>query len=254
MTQLSSFLIYCSIALIGLNNCNAIKIDGRILGGEEADANATPYAASLRVDNAHACGASILDETHLVTAAHCLYRNAQLIDASRLSIRVGSTNQYAGGRIYAISKVTPHPDFYKLTNNIAVITTSEPLAWTTRIQPIALPSSDSELPQEGDEVIVAGWGTTVDGSTSYKIREIALTYSSSAVCLDAYSDQDSRSFCLSHALKEGTCHGDGGCGAVYNNELVGLTNFVVGACGSRYPDVFVNVRSYLDWLNEQLAA
>jgi len=50
-----------------------------------------------------------------------------------------------------------------------------------------------------------------------------------------------------------TCHGDGGSGAVYGDKLIGLTNFVVGACGSRYPDVFVRLSSFYDWIQEQIA-
>jgi len=74
-----------------------------------------------------------------------------------------------------------------------------------------------------------------------------------SACLDAYSDHNQNSFCLAHELKEGTCHGDGGSGAVYGDKLIGLTNFVVGACGSRYPDVFVRLSSFYDWIQEQIA-
>lgn len=55
----------------------AISPESRILGGEEAERDATPHAVSLRIDNAHVCGATILSETKLLTAAHCLYRDGQ---------------------------------------------------------------------------------------------------------------------------------------------------------------------------------
>lgn len=66
-----------ALLLLGL----AIAIEGapqgRILGGEEALTTAAPYAVSLRIDNAHVCGASILSETQLLTAAHCIYRDGK---------------------------------------------------------------------------------------------------------------------------------------------------------------------------------
>ncbi|XP_017056165.1 LOW QUALITY PROTEIN: chymotrypsin-1 [Drosophila ficusphila] len=241
------------LGLIGLSLMGVCHAYGRILGGEEADPTATPYAASLRVDNAHVCGGSILSETKILTTAHCVHRDGNLIDASRLSCRVGSTNQYAGGRIYTVESVVVHPEYYSLKNNLAVITLSSALAFTDRIQAIPVAASGESLPAEGAEVTVAGWGRTTDGTTSYKIRELELTVAQEAACLDAYSDHDGDSFCLAHELREGTCHGDGGSGAVYGGKLIGLTNFVVGACGSRYPDVFVRLSSYADWIQEQIA-
>ena len=44
----------------------------RILGGENADTTAFPYAVSLRLDNAHICGGTIISAEHILTAAHCV--------------------------------------------------------------------------------------------------------------------------------------------------------------------------------------
>ncbi|XP_034671346.1 chymotrypsin-1 [Drosophila subobscura] len=246
-------LLLAFLCLSALLGCCQAGLKGRILGGDEAGPTATPHAASLRVDNAHVCGASIVSATKMVTTAHCLHRDGKLIDVSRLSCRVGSTNQYAGGRIVYVASVIVHPDYYQLQNNVAVITLSSALAFTDRIKAVELASSDEDLPAQGSAIIVAGWGRTVEGSNSYKIRELSLTVAEETVCLDAYSAHDKASFCLAHELKQGTCHGDGGSGAVYNEKLIGLTNFVVGACGSRYPDVFVRVSSFHDWLQQQIA-
>ncbi|KAI8034177.1 chymotrypsin-1 [Drosophila gunungcola] len=241
------------MGLIGLTLVGVCHARGRIMGGAEADPNATPYAASLRVDNGHVCGACILSETKVLTTAHCVHRDGKLIDASRLSCRVGSTNQYAGGRIAYVESVAVHPDYYKLRNNVAVLTLTSPLAFTDRIKAIEVVASGEELPAEGSEVTVAGWGRTTEGTASYKIREMSLKVAPEAACLDAYSDHSEDSFCLDHELKQGTCHGDGGSGVVHGDKLIGLTNFVVGACGSRYPNVFVRLSSFHDWIQEQIA-
>ncbi|XP_017065266.1 chymotrypsin-1 [Drosophila eugracilis] len=242
------------LGLMGLTLVVMCHGHGRILGGDEADPTATPYAASLRVDNAHVCGGNIVLADKILTTAHCLYRNGVQIDASRLSVRVGSTNQYAGGKIVAVESVVVHSGYYELKNNLAMLTLSSPLVFTDRIEAIEVAASGEDLPAQGSEVSVAGWGYTTDGTSSYKIREIPLTVADDAVCQDAYSEHNEDSFCLAHELKEGTCHGDGGSGAVYAGKLIGLTNFVVGACGSRYPDVFVRLSSYYDWIQEQIAA
>lgn len=65
------------LLLLLTSTTRAISPESRILGGDEAAHDATPHAVSLRIDNAHVCGASILSETKLLTAAHCLYRDGK---------------------------------------------------------------------------------------------------------------------------------------------------------------------------------
>lgn len=65
------------LLLLLASSTRAISPESRILGGDEAAHDATPHAVSLRIDNAHVCGASILSETKLLTAAHCLYRDGK---------------------------------------------------------------------------------------------------------------------------------------------------------------------------------
>ena len=49
----------------------------RILGGEEASKTGFPYACSIRVDGAHSCGGSIIANTKILTAAHCVFENGK---------------------------------------------------------------------------------------------------------------------------------------------------------------------------------
>lgn len=74
----SGMILLLALLVVGVvvgESTNAIN--GRILGGKEAPNDATPYAVSLRVDNVHVCSGSILSDTKLLTAAHCLYRNGK---------------------------------------------------------------------------------------------------------------------------------------------------------------------------------
>lgn len=127
-----------------------------------------------------------------------------------------------------------------------------PLQWTERINKIDIATSSSDEPGPGASVTVAGWGEQSSEVSSHKLHTMTFLISDNEECLAAYSDKDDSTLCLEHDLKKGSCIGDAGNGAVYNNKLIGVSSFVIGACGSRYPDVFNNVFYYASWIESLL--
>lgn len=45
---------------------------GRLLDGQAAEVGSHPYSASLQRDGLHVCGAAIIEQQLLLTAAHCV--------------------------------------------------------------------------------------------------------------------------------------------------------------------------------------
>ena len=81
----------------------------RIVGGESAP-SPIPWQVSLQNNGFPFCGATVLDASTLLSAAHCFYNpNAdQLGDSPRLTaknktIRAGSLEKYSGGQVNAVS-------------------------------------------------------------------------------------------------------------------------------------------------------
>ncbi|XP_011295955.2 serine protease SP24D [Musca domestica] len=241
-----------TIVLIGLWAFGSAGVLGqptsRIWGGEESGKSDYPYVASVRLDGGHICGGTIIGPKSILTAAHCAEEKGKIVSPDRLVVRVGSTNQFSGGKLAYVSAVTVNPDYSGVKNNLAVLTLVDALEWTERIRSIALATSNEDLPAAGASVVVAGWGKQLESDSAFKLNSYKFSMASEEVCKNAYSALDGSEFCLDHPLKEGSCYGDAGNGAVYNNKLVGVSNFVVGACGSRYPDVFTNVAQYATWI------
>lgn len=49
-------------------------LDGKIVGGEPTFIEEFPYQASMLYSSSHRCGAVVVNEEYVVTAAHCTYR------------------------------------------------------------------------------------------------------------------------------------------------------------------------------------
>ena len=101
----------------------------RLAFGLPAEENEFPYLVSLLNNGEPLCGASLISDRHVLTAAHCVYNITITGDPQKvrsLSVGVGSNN-VLGGIQYGVKKITYHPDFKHilepniLPNDVAII-------------------------------------------------------------------------------------------------------------------------------------
>lgn len=127
---------------------------GRIVGGRDADEGAAPYQVSLQSSRFDICGAAIINERWVLTAAHCIEdSNPSLID-----LYVGSNQLGGNGTIYKSEKLIQHEDYDNppYHNDIALIKTTEPFTFNDRVKSIAI--RQMRVPDKANPVILTGWG------------------------------------------------------------------------------------------------
>ena len=115
----------------------------RIVGGENAASATWSWAVSLYIDGS-LCGGSILADSWVITAAHCLVGN----DASQVRVFAGSTTKYLGTQNRSASRLIVHSGYNPNTfeNDIALIQLASPLNMSDpNVTPICLPSEGSSI-------------------------------------------------------------------------------------------------------------
>ena len=151
----------------------------RIIGGEEA----IPYSWSMIVsfrfgrEANHACGGTLLSESHILTAAHCV-GNADPNTFFDFSVAVGIHNRsemVPAPTVRRVRRFFVHPLWKKGTpageNDIAILELARPvdIGLQFRTTRTCLPQLNSSVdvaqyPPNHTELMVAGWGALEFGS------------------------------------------------------------------------------------------
>ncbi|XP_013196252.1 collagenase [Amyelois transitella] len=243
----------------------AADFDGsRITGGNPAALGSHPHfggiVITLTTGQTSVCGSSLLSNTRAVTAAHCWrHRNSQ---ALQYVVVFGSTLLFSGGVRITTSNVEPHANYNQinLNNDIAIITLSW-VTYTDVIQPISLPTSQTENLFVGTWAWAAGFGATGDNNpiTNYQyLSEVSLEVISNAICANTYGPSVVvNSLICVRTQGRNTCGGDSG-GPLWvwvgsERNLIGVTSFGHSSgCQTGFPAGFTRVTSYISWIQARL--
>ena len=136
------------------------SMNTRIVGGEDAP---DPIPWQVHVDRG--CGGTILDETTILSAAHCFnpFRGAYYIEAGH-KVRGSLDSQ----KIY-VKETIIHPMYnemipHKYDNDVAILKLKSSLTFNENVQPACLPQP-SFMPENTQELAVtSGWGYTSQGN------------------------------------------------------------------------------------------
>ncbi|MEY2425564.1 MAG: trypsin [Actinomycetota bacterium] len=179
-----------------------------IVGG--SNAGSYPFMASVQSGGAHFCGGSVIANTWVLTAAHCVPDGS----ASGLTVRVGSNNNTSGGTVIPVTAVKVHDRFDGTYFDAALLQLASSVPANVTKITLAGAANDN-LEAEGTPVVVAGWGdinpVTQGLLAPATMKEAPLSVVSDANCGEgaAGSDAALTTVCAEALLKD-SCQGDSG--------------------------------------------
>lgn len=150
----------------------------------------------------------------MLSGAHCY--QYEYVKPESLYAVVGTVYPKGGGVKYRFDKVTVHEQFSPDTiyNDIALLRTAVRIAFTDRIQPIALATKDAP---ENIAAYVSGWGKIeVTGTFSDYMKYTETHTVSNQACYDYHKKIGKQhhivktSLCTYESNGDGACSGDSG--------------------------------------------
>lgn len=238
-----------------------------------ADLGEYPWHAAVleKPQDLYVCGASLLDESWVVTAAHCVddYLASGNV-SSVLKVRLGEydvsvTTEQLPYEELDVSHVVVHPQFNNLSlaNDIALLRFVRPARRRPHIDVACMPHPGQVSEAEGTRCVVTGWGRKLeDGTHSVILKEIEVPLWDDAKCQAALRTQFGPNFVLpptsicAGAEGRDACDGDGGGPLVCEKDgqwfQMGVVSFGIGCGRTNLPGVYTRLSAFDGWIHDTI--
>lgn len=265
-TLTGAFALVAATALISLGSPAGAAEDGIVIGGQPAHVKDSPWVVALssrdRFGDARAgqfCGGVVVAPKKVLTAAHCLSREALGVDVGSVRdlriIEGRDALRGTGGQEIAVRETWTNPGFNPATNagDLAVLTLAEALPGKSVI-PMAETGDEAYAP--GTAAVVYGWGDTT-GNSDYasSLRSAKVSVLPDTACAQAYPGGRNGTYDASAMLCAGellggydACQGDSGGPLVARGKLIGLVSWGNGCARAGSPGVYTRISAAIGWM------
>lgn len=275
-----------------LSFCVQLFAGERVIGGAAITGDQAPWQLSLQTKSGtHFCGAVLIREDVVLTAAHCVWTD----DASTVRIKGKSSP----GKLKELSSlpgikdIIVHPDFDPndvVAHDLAVILLNSKISATSILKPIGIPDMNFPYTLDKDfhnlydlNLVVSGWGMTTppnllqEPSEQLMAGHLKAMASSNISLLDPKIQKylidnyelNEKTIQRLHSLNSrtllaegrssigGPCAGDSGGPLVMNLPsgpvLIGISSYTAGGKKQCLGfGAFTNLQVYSDWIVAQI--
>ncbi|XP_039767211.1 polyserase-2 [Ornithorhynchus anatinus] len=263
------------IHLLLLLDCGLPHPSPRIVGGSGSRPGAWPWQVSLHHGQSHVCGGSLITDSWVLSAAHCMMDNGTMTQAEDWSAHLGLWSQdkqqtYEQHREVVTILIPENYTSVELGEDIALLRLATPANITDFVRTVCLPRATHRFPS-GATCWATGWGDLQEEDPlppSWRLQQVELRLLGGTACQCLYSQPGPFNLTfhllpgmLCAGYREGrrdTCQGDSGgplvCEEGGHWVQAGITSFGFG-CGRRNrPGIFTAVARYEAWIRERTRA
>ncbi|XP_060534865.1 chymotrypsin-1-like [Cylas formicarius] len=223
----------------------------RIVAGSDASDGEFPYAVSIRYNNCHECGASIISDRWVLTAAHCIFLEYMNLSTILYGTIEADNCQEATSNTKRVKRAIIHEAYQNYSghfNDIGLIEVEDPFEFSNEVKPVLLPKLFEHPPVFQPSYLV-GWGyEETNGTVPPVLQKVSLDIYPDQICSMFFGSNYSQ---VSHICAggggKGQCSGDSGGALTVNGHQHGIVSWSDKPC-TITPGVLTRVSSFVNWI------
>uniref|UniRef100_A0A3Q2ZC12 Coagulation factor VII, like n=1 Tax=Kryptolebias marmoratus TaxID=37003 RepID=A0A3Q2ZC12_KRYMA len=267
-----SFTCFCAPGYgLGQDNSNTVvcgrhlvHFAPRIVNGQICPPGQCPWQALLTEHNKFTCGAIVLSDLWILTAAHCVHMKPIAI----FHVTVGKNDLQMREKTEQqrrVLKVVMHSSYNHSTydSDLALLKLHRPVKLGSYVVPICLPARNSSFIQTLSlirQATVSGWGRLLQfGSPARYLQRLVVPRVHSQECrLHTQLNITKNMFCAGRRSGgQDACEGDSGGPLVTRYKktwfLTGVVSWGKGCARENMYGVYAKVSNFLDWIENTMA-
>lgn len=247
--------------------CGVAAIEGAEApkgNGGVSDPGEYPWMAAIvnAKDDEQFCGGVVLDQSHVLTAAHCLIRKRQADIAVVLGEYDLTKPDETRSQKFKVVSIRRHErfDMHTYENDIAIFTLDRPAVFNTYVWPVCLPEPSDMKNMINKTAVVTGWGTmSYGGPAATVLMEVGIPLWSNSECQKRYSQPILKTAVCAGGYEGGkdSCQGDSGGPLMIQRQdgrwaNIGVVSYGIKCGAPMQPGVYTKVTEYLDWIQKNV--